>query len=327
MTRVNLITGFLGSGKTTLLCHLLAARPAGEQWAVLVNEFGEIGIDGALLADRGATLKEIPGGCLCCVNGLPMQVGLNMLLKSRPDRLLIEPTGLGHPRQVLEMLSAPVYQSWLQLNATLTLLDARQLADPRVVADENFRDQLAAADIIIANKRDCWEDEDRQRLTDWQQQMQPPRPVIATEFGRIPSGLLDTPRQPRELPLPHHHHHHHPHTTKPASGLAALQLEGAARWRRALNHGQGYSACGWLFDSDTLFDAAALLEWVRQAPVDRIKGVMRIREGTMRINRQAKELQSETLAATPSDSRIEIIHSEQADWNRLQSALLKCRLR
>ncbi|WP_307743349.1 GTP-binding protein [uncultured Pantoea sp.] len=324
MTRVNLITGFLGSGKTTLLCHLLAARPAGEQWAVLVNEFGEIGIDGALLADRGATLKEIPGGCLCCVNGLPMQVGLNMLLKNRPDRLLIEPTGLGHPRQVLEMLSAPVYQSWLQLNATLTLLDARQLADPRVAADENFRDQLAAADIIIANKRDCWEDEDRQRLTDWQQQMQPPRPVIATEFGRIPSGLLDTPRQPRELPLPQHHH---PHTTKPASGLAALQLEGAARWRRALNHGQGYSACGWLFDGDTLFDAAALLEWVRQAPVDRIKGVMRIREGTMRINRQAKELQSETLAATPPDSRIEIIHSEQADWNRLQSALLKCRLR
>jgi len=167
MTRVNLITGFLGSGKTTLLCHLLAARPAREKWAMLVNEFGEIGIDGALLADRGAILKEIPGGCLCCVNGLPMQVGLNMLLKSKPDRLLIEPTGLGHPRQVLEMLSAPVYQAWLQLNATLTLLDARQLADPRIVANENFRDQLAAADIVIANKRDCWDEADRQRLAGW----------------------------------------------------------------------------------------------------------------------------------------------------------------
>jgi len=153
MTRVNLITGFLGSGKTTLLCHLLAARPAGEKWAVLVNEFGEIGIDGALLADRGATLKEIPGGCLCCVNGLPMQVGLNMLLKSKPDRLLIEPTGLGHPRQVLQMLSAPVYQAWLQLNATLTLLDARQLAEPRIVANENFRDQLAAAARAVRAQR------------------------------------------------------------------------------------------------------------------------------------------------------------------------------
>ncbi|WP_337010081.1 CobW family GTP-binding protein [Pantoea sp. AS142] len=322
MTRVNLITGFLGSGKTTLLCHLLAARPPEEKWAVLVNEFGEIGIDGALLADRGATLKEIPGGCLCCVNGLPMQVGLNMLLNSKPDRLLIEPTGLGHPRQVLQMLSAPVYQTWLQLNATLTLLDARQLSEPRIVANESFRDQLIAADIIIANKRDCWDQEDHQRLADWQLQMQPPRPLLETEFGQIPLSLLDTPYQPRDLPLPHHHH-----PAKPASGLAAIRLDGEARWRRALNYGQGYSACGWLFDGDTLFDSGALLEWVRQAPVDRVKGVMRTTEGTLRINCQANELQSKTLASPPPDSRIEIIHSQQADWNRLQSALLKCRLR
>ena len=81
MTKVNLITGFLGSGKTTTLRHLLANKPENEKWAVLVNEFGEIGIDGALLADTGAVLKEIPGGCMCCVNGLPMQVGLNMLLQ------------------------------------------------------------------------------------------------------------------------------------------------------------------------------------------------------------------------------------------------------
>lgn len=172
MTRVNLITGFLGSGKTTLLRHLLAHKPAQENWAILVNEFGEIGIDGALLRDSGAALKEIPGGCMCCVNGLPMQVGLNMLLKqNRPDRLLIEPTGLGHPRQLLEMLSAPVYQPLLQLNATLTLLDARQLADARVTANENFRDQLAAADAIIGNKSDRWDDNDRQRLQQWREAM------------------------------------------------------------------------------------------------------------------------------------------------------------
>ncbi|MBX4322025.1 hypothetical protein K4G81_22680, partial [Mycobacterium tuberculosis] len=87
---------FLGSGKTTSILHLLAQKPADEKWAVLVNEFGEVGIDGALLADSGALLKEIPGGCMCCVNGLPMQVGLNTLLRQgKPDRLLIEPTGLG----------------------------------------------------------------------------------------------------------------------------------------------------------------------------------------------------------------------------------------
>ncbi len=86
MTRTNLITGFLGSGKTTSILHLLAQKPADEKWAVLVNEFGEVGIDGALLADSGALLKEIPGGCMCCVNGLPMQVGLNTLLRQGKTR-------------------------------------------------------------------------------------------------------------------------------------------------------------------------------------------------------------------------------------------------
>ncbi len=81
MTKTNLITGFLGSGKTTSILHLLAHKDPAEKWAVLVNEFGEVGIDGALLADSGALLKEIPGGCMCCVNGLPMQVGLNTLLR------------------------------------------------------------------------------------------------------------------------------------------------------------------------------------------------------------------------------------------------------
>jgi hypothetical protein len=107
VTKTNLITGFLGSGKTTSILHLLANKDPAEKWAVLVNEFGEVGIDGALLSDSGAMIKEIPGGCMCCVNGLPMQVGLNTLLRQgKPDRLLIEPTGLGHPKQILDLLTA-----------------------------------------------------------------------------------------------------------------------------------------------------------------------------------------------------------------------------
>ena len=324
MTRVNLITGFLGSGKTTLLRHLLAGKPEQEKWAVLVNEFGEIGIDGALLRDSGAALKEIPGGCMCCVNGLPMQVGLNMLLKqNRPDRLLIEPTGLGHPRQLLEMLNAPVYQPHLQLNATLTLLDARQLADPRVTANENFRDQLAAADLIIGNKSDCWNEDDLQRLQQWQDATLNGRPFIATRFGAIDPALLDLPRTNRQtLPQPAHHHAH----LKRDSGLAALRLDGGTRWRRALNEGQGYVACGWIFDDATLFDGAALLDWARLAPVDRIKGVLRTPDGSLRINGQKGAIDVETLAEVAPDSRIELIHSQPVDWNRLQSQLLRLRL-
>ncbi len=324
MTRVNVITGFLGSGKTTTLLHLLANKPANENWAILVNEFGEIGIDGALLADRGATLKEIPGGCMCCVNGLPLQVGLNMLLKqTKPDRLIIEPTGLGHPKQLLDMLRAAVYQPWIQVDATLTLLDPRQLADQRVVENENFRDQLTAADIVIANKSDRWSDEDRQRLATWQQQNLGDRQLVESAWGHIDPVLLCQPGlADRAVPEAAHHHH----SSRP-QGLAALKLEGSARWRRALNEGQGYAACGWIFDADTVFDTIPALEWARHAPVDRVKGVLRTADGLVNINRQGEDFFMETRTTTPPDSRIELIHHQSVDWNLLQTALLKIRLK
>ncbi|MCT4702473.1 GTP-binding protein [Enterobacteriaceae bacterium H20N1] len=324
MTKTNLITGFLGSGKTTTILHLLANKPSNEKWAVLVNEFGEVGIDGALLADSGALLKEIAGGCMCCVNGLPMQVGLNTLLRqAKPDRLLIEPTGLGHPKQILDMLTAEVYQPWIDLKATLCLLDARQLLDERAVNNDNFRDQLAAADIIVANKNDRATDESRRALADWQQQHAAGREIIQAEKGKIDVALLDNLRQNlRELPGSAEHSHSH----AARRGLAALSLPAHQRWRRSINSGQGYVACGWIFDADTVFDTVGILEWARLAPVGRVKGVLRIAEGLVRINRQGDDLHIETQSVAPPDSRIELINSEETDWNSLQSTLLKLRL-
>ncbi|WP_312382768.1 CobW family GTP-binding protein [Atlantibacter subterraneus] len=324
MTKTNLITGFLGSGKTTTILHLLANKDPAEKWAVLVNEFGEVGIDGALLADSGALLKEIPGGCMCCVNGLPMQVGLNTLLRQgKPDRLLIEPTGLGHPKQILDILTAPVYEPWIDLRATLCLLDARQLLDPQYVNNDNFRDQLASADIIIANKQDRADDAALKALEQWQASHGDNRQIVVATQGQIDNALLDAPRHnTRELPSSPEHSHAHPSPR----GLAALNLASHQRWRRNLNQGQGYHACGWIFDSETVFDTIGLLEWARLAPVDRVKGVMRIPEGLVRINRQGLDLHIETQNVAPPDSRIELIHNDLADWNALQSSLLKIRL-
>ena len=101
----NVVTGFLGAGKSTAILNLLKEKPEGERWAILVNEFGEVGIDGGLLgasSGREVFVREVPGGCMCCTAGLPMQMAMNMLLaRAKPDRLLIEPTGLGHPYEVL----------------------------------------------------------------------------------------------------------------------------------------------------------------------------------------------------------------------------------
>ena len=291
MTKTNLITGFLGSGKTTSILHLLANKDPAEKWAVLVNEFGEVGIDGALLSSSGAMIKEIPGGCMCCVNGLPMQVGLNTLLRQgKPDRLLIEPTGLGHPKQILDLLTAPVYEPWIDLRATLCLLDPRQLLDDKAVANENFRDQLAS---------------------------------VETTQGNIDSALLDLPRlNLAELPASAEHAHSHP----VKQGLAALSLPEHQRWRRNLNSGQGYQACGWIFDAETVFDTIGILEWARLAPVDRVKGIMRTPDGLVRINRQGEDFFIETQNVAPPDSRIELISAVNADWNALQSSLLRIRL-
>lgn len=324
MTRTNLITGFLGSGKTTSILHLLAQKPADEKWAVLVNEFGEVGIDGALLADSGALLKEIPGGCMCCVNGLPMQVGLNTLLRQgKPDRLLIEPTGLGHPKQILDILTAAVYEPWIDLRATLCILDPRQLLDEKAVNNDNFRDQLAAADIIVANKSDRETPESAQAFADWWQRWGGERRQVSAIQGNIDLALLDEPRRnTASLPASAEHAHRH----HPTAGLAALSLAEHQRWRRHLNSGQGYQACGWIFDAETVFDTIALLEWARLAPVARVKGVLRIAEGAVRINRQGEDLHIETLSVAPPDSRIELISANEADWNALQTSLLRLRL-
>ncbi len=102
--------------------------------------------------------------------------------------------------------------------------------------------------------------------------------------GNIDLTLLDEPRRntarcrrARSTP-----------TAIPTSGLAALSLAEHQRWRRHLNNGQGFQGCGWIFDAETVFDTIGLLEWARLAPVGRVKGVMRIAEGAVRINRQGR---------------------------------------
>jgi len=182
----NIITGFLGVGKTSTILHLLQHKPEAERWAILVNEFGVIGIDGALL--------EGQSGCMCCTaGGLPMQTALNQLLsKARPDRLLIEPTGLGHPDEVLKVLKNEHYSDVLSIQKTITLVDARQLTDARYTEKETYLQQIAIADVIVGNKCDQYQQSDYDRLDQFVlQQGFTDAITLTASLGAIDIALLE----------------------------------------------------------------------------------------------------------------------------------------
>ncbi len=116
-----------------------------------MNEFGQIGVDQHLISQQqGYAVKELLGGCLCCSSQLPMQIALARLLsESKPDRLFIEPTGLGHPAQLLEQLTEPHWQSSLAMRALVVVVDGSRLHDQDWVQQNLYTDQLKAAQIVV----------------------------------------------------------------------------------------------------------------------------------------------------------------------------------
>ena len=162
----HVIAGPLGAGKTSLIRQLLAQRPADERWAVLINEFGQIGLDAALLTNDadGIALGEVAGGCLCCVNGAPFQIGLGRLLrKARPDRLFIEPSGLGHPAQLLKQLNEAPWLGVLAVQPCVLVLDAQALHAGRTLPDAQ-QQALASAGLLLLNKAEDLDEADREKI-------------------------------------------------------------------------------------------------------------------------------------------------------------------
>ncbi|MDX1459418.1 MAG: GTP-binding protein [Marinobacter sp.] len=315
----NLILGFLGVGKTTAILNLLKHKPSDETWAVLVNEFGEVGIDGALLADQGAVVREVPGGCMCCVAGLPMQIGLNRLIhKAQPDRLLIEPTGLGHPTQIIETLNNEHYADVLALGPVIGLVDPRKLDDQRVMENEQFRDQAATADILVANKTDLCSLGELDRFTDWAQAFSPAKTAIhRTSHGQLDPNWLSGHHagvQPAP-PESHHRDHDHDHpTVEPTTSIKEQP------WQRVSNQGLDHFSLGWRLHPGYVFPESELLALARTPEFLRVKGVVHTQAGWRAINRSEGVL-SVTQSGSRDASRLEIISQQPMPLEALDEQL------
>lgn len=313
----NIITGFLGTGKTTTILQLLKHKPANERWAVLVNEFGEVGIDGRLLKETAGDdifVHELPGGCMCCANGLPVQVALNRLLRNaRPQRLLIEPTGLGHPAAILALLRSEVYQNVLDLCATITLVDARHLADERYRNNATFQQQLQIADLLVGHKEDAYTPADRERLERYCQQHLPEKTLMYCRWGELDPALLD--QQNRQEINTREFATASPLTVDLPEVLPAC---GYAHKSRAAD---GHFSSGWIFSADFMFDYAKVFALLNGCDAERLKAVLITDQGVFAFNKSGPVLSEIELDDT-LDSRIEIIQDTEIEADTWQNRLL-----
>lgn len=313
----HLIAGPLGAGKTSLIRHLLAQKPAAERWAVLINEFGQIGLDAALLeqGDDGVALAEVAGGCLCCVNGVPFQVGLGRLLRqARPDRLLIEPSGLGHPAQLLAQLRQPPWLGVLAVQPALMVLDAAALASGQALPDVQ-RQALAEAGLLLLNKSEGLDAEARARIA----ADLPPLPLHWSEQGRLDLASLPglaaqaSPAQ-ADAGLP---------TASPSLGQV---------WRNAAEpiclvqaQAEGWSI-GWRWHPGQVFDLVRISQWLQGLGWRRAKAVLHGADGWRSLNAVPGQAQAWNTSEWRKDSRLELIFDQAQDADALSASFAACRI-
>lgn len=315
---VNLVTGFLGTGKTTLIRHLLQHHPADQQWAVLVNEFGEVGVDGALLDDTGVAIEEVAGGCLCCVAAPAFTTGLNRLIRQhRPDRILIEPSGLGHPAQVLEQLRSPLYQGVLTVQSTLCLVDPRHLDSPRHLAHPTFQDQIHLADVLVANKTDLCDKAAIERFLAFAATLDPPKAaVLLATHGRIDPAVLTRDATERRAVFPEAHAYLMSQQPSQEDDSPAQDA-----WLRYSGEDDGYYRLGWWVGAAHRFERAALSAWLDTLPYERVKGVLVCTEGGLRYNRTGDDPAEVADIEPPAASHLQLIDPTPLDLATLERAL------
>lgn len=249
---VILISGYLGAGKTTLLRHFLSSSKGVEGVAILVNEFGRVGIDGDLVKGLGAPVVELTNGCICCslqgelVNGV-----LEILEGFHPKRLLIEATGVADPLEIQAALVPSRLKCLSEAPWIVTVLDG-DLWEGRDCFGHVFYDQIKAADLLLFNKVDLLPTEKVDLYLQQARKLNPACRIIPTEHCRIDPELL----------------------RKPSPGARADAVEAPLRLNGLRETARELGYASFAFEKDTPFEQGRFRRFLETLPptLYRVKG-------------------------------------------------------
>lgn len=189
--RVNLLFGFLGSGKTTLLQRILRERGADGNMAVIVNEFGDVSVDGALLEGANVDMIELTSGCLCCTLKGPLLGAIEELrTKAGVEQVVVESTGVAQPGEMLETLSDPSFTTDIELGPIVTVVDAAKFDRLQQALGEFYVAQVEDADVVVLNKVDLSTPEALDQLREEVQEINPDASVMFAEQCDVDLGLV-----------------------------------------------------------------------------------------------------------------------------------------
>lgn len=191
---VLVVAGFLGSGKTSLVRHLLEeARREGIRVAVVSNEFGDLGIDAELLAQRDDDYVELSGGCVCCRLSDELVETLQALReRADPDRIIIEISGVALPFETQLHLWRDPIATWIEDDVAVVVVNAEQLEAERDL-DDTFVQQVSSADLLLLNQLDRVPEASRPRLEAKLREIEPDAPIVRCSHGVVAADLLFPP--------------------------------------------------------------------------------------------------------------------------------------
>ena len=226
MTKIDIISGFLGAGKTTFIKKMIEEAFVGEKLVLIENEFGEVGIDGGFLKDSGIEITEMNSGCICC--SLVGDFGKNLnevITKFHPDRILIEPSGVGKLSDVMKSVIDVEKEQDVKLNALVTVVNAKKASKQMKAFGEFFNNQIEFATTIVLSRTQSTTPEQLELCVKQMQELNGKAAIITTPWDAIKGEqilkvmegqdslemklLAETHHKAEEEEHEHHHDHDH----------------------------------------------------------------------------------------------------------------------